>query len=348
MLPGLLLSSALAASALMLSTHSWMAAHGMNALTLAIVLGVVVGNTVYPALEGRCATGVGVSKQQLLRLGIVLYGLRLTVADIGAVGAAGVVTNLLVVATTFALACWLGVRWLGMDRRAAMLIAAGSSICGAAAVMAAAPVLRARAEEVTVAAATVVVFGTLAMFLYPLMLSWGSVAGWLPSGDKAFGIYIGSTIHEVAQVLVAGRSVSEAAADTAVVTKMVRVMLLAPVLLLLSFWVAGHTSRESSTHDDSSWVSSRGISIPWFAFAFIGMVLFNSLQWLPAGLVSAAVQVDNFALAMAMAALGLTTQVSALSKAGLRPLALAGVLFIWLVVGGAVINQGVPRLLTLL
>lgn len=333
---------------MLLGTNPWLASHGLSALTLAIVLGMVVGNTVYPVVEGRCAEGVGLSKQKLLRLGIILYGLRLTVADIGAVGVAGVLTDVLVLGSTFALACWLGVKWLGLDRRSAMLIGAGSSICGAAAVMAAAPVLKARAEQVTVAVATVVVFGTLAMFLYPVMLNWSALAGWLPTGEKAFGIYIGSTIHEVAQVVVAGRSISEAAADTAVVTKMVRVMMLAPVLLMLSVWVAGRGSDDKADGGAEQPGRRSSITIPWFAFAFIGMVLFNSLQWLPVAAVGVAVQVDNFVLAMAMAALGLTTHAGALRKAGLKPLGLAAMLFVWLVIGGAAINQGVPRLLALI
>ena len=162
LLPGLLISGALGAAAMALGRIGWLQDHGFSALTLAIVLGMLVGNTVYPRVAGISGAGVNFSKQNLLRLGVVLYGLRLTAQDIGHVGLAGVATDALVLGSTFALACVIGIRWLGMDRKTAMLIGAGSSICGAAAVMAAELVVKARAEKVTVAVATVVVFGTIA------------------------------------------------------------------------------------------------------------------------------------------------------------------------------------------
>ena len=120
----------------------------------------------------------------------------------------------------------------------------GSAVCGAAAVMATEPIVRAKAEQVTVAVSCVVVFGTLAIFLYPILYDLNTHWILIPAGPRAFGIYAGSTIHEVAQVFAAGRSVSAATADTAVVTKMVRVMILAPLLIALSAWMtrgAGHT-----------------------------------------------------------------------------------------------------------
>ena len=171
-------------------------------------------------------------------MGVVLYGLRLTLQDIGHVGLAGVAIDALVLSSTFTLAYVIGTRWLKLDRTTALLIGAGSSICGAAAVMATEPVLRARAEQVTVAVATVVVFGTLSIFLYPALYDlnqhWPVIAG----GADGFGIYAGSTIHEVAQVVAAAHPIGTHAEDAAVITKMVRVMMLAPFLLLLSGWMA--------------------------------------------------------------------------------------------------------------
>jgi uncharacterized integral membrane protein (TIGR00698 family) len=136
----------------------WLQNHGLSALTMAILFGMLVGNTAYPHLAPHCGAGVNFSKQSLLRLGIILYGLRLTLQDIGHVGLSGVLVDSLVLSSTFTLSSLLGTRWLKLDPKAAMLIGAGSSICGAAAVMATEPVLRARAEHVTVAVATVVVF----------------------------------------------------------------------------------------------------------------------------------------------------------------------------------------------
>jgi uncharacterized integral membrane protein (TIGR00698 family) len=341
LLPGLALSGAIAAAGMLLGGVPWLQEHGFSALTLAIVLGMIVGNTVYPRFATVSESGVGLAKQRLLRLGVVLYGLRLTVQDVGHVGFTGVAIDALVLCSTFLLAWWIGTRWLGLDRTTAMLIGAGGSICGAAAVMATGPVVKARAEQVTVAVATVVVFGTLAIFLYPVLFQLNQAWGLIPGGASGFGVYTGSTIHEVAQVVAAGRSIGPDAADTAVIAKMVRVMMLAPFLVILSAWLARDGARSGAGP-----AAPKGkLTVPWFAFGFIGVVLFNSLHWLPKPLVAALTELDTALLAMAMAALGLTTQVGAIRKAGAKPLLLALVLFGWLVVGGAMINHWVPALL---
>lgn len=336
--PGLALSAALAEAGIGLGGIGWLQNHGLSALTLTIVLGMLVGNTVYPRFAATCDAGVNFSKQNLLRVGVVLYGLRLTLQDIGHVGLAGVAIDALVLSSTFTLAYVIGTRWLKLDRTTALLIGAGSSICGAAAVMATEPVLRARAEQVTVAVATVVVFGTLSIFLYPALYDlnqhWPVIAG----GADGFGIYAGSTIHEVAQVVAAAHSIGTHAEDAAVITKMVRVMMLAPFLLLLSGWMA----RDRATRDGSD--AAAKIAVPWFAFAFVGVLLFNSLHWLPSSLVAALTTIDTVLLAMAMAALGLATHISSIRKAGIKPLLLALILFVWLVVGGALINHWVQIL----
>src|SRR5579863_7211048 len=207
LLPGLALTAALAALAMTLGGVDWFMSHGLSALTVAIVLGILIGNSLYPRLAARSGSGVAFSKQTLLRAGVVLYGLRLTLHDIGHVGVAGVLIDALVILTTFGLAQALG-RMIGLDHTARSLIGAGSAICGAAAVMATEPVVRARPEQVAVAVSTVVVFGTLSMFLYPALYTLNLHWSLLPAGADAFGVYAGSTIHEVAQVVAAGRSVS--------------------------------------------------------------------------------------------------------------------------------------------
>jgi uncharacterized integral membrane protein (TIGR00698 family) len=336
--PGLLLTAGLAAAAIALSSVPWLQAHGISALTLAIVLGIAVGNTVYPHLAASSAEGVGVAKHWLLRAGIVLYGMRLTFQDIGQVGAGGILIDALVLASTFGLAWWAGTRWFGIDRDTAMLIGAGSAICGAAAVMAAEPVVRGRAEQATVAVSTVVVFGTLAMFLYPALYQLNLEHAWLPLGEQAYGVFTGSTVHEVAQVVAAGRAVSEGAADTAVIAKMVRVMMLAPFLVALSLLLARGRSAQPGA-------ARAKIVVPWFAFGFVAVAGINSLHLLTPAVVGAAIDLDTVLLAMAMAALGLTTHVSALRRAGPKPLLLALLLFGWLLGGGLAINLGVHRLI---
>ena len=343
LLPGVALSGALALAAMFLARADWLQRQGMSALTAAIAVGLLIGNTIYPRLGVAPVAGISFSKQTLLRAGVVLYGLRLTLQDVGRVGIAGVAIDVAVVASTFLLACLLG-WWFGLDRKTSMLIGAGSSICGAAAVIAAEPVVDGRPDQVTVAVATVVLFGTAGIFLYPELYRLHAVLPLLPDGASRFGIYIGSTVHEVAQVIAAARSVAPESADLAVITKMVRVMLLAPFLLGLSAWLGTHPRSADAAGDGPA--RPAGPMIPWFALGFIGVVLFNSLELLPKGFVEFAIEVDTALLAMAMAALGLTTQVKAFRQAGIRPLFLALVLFVWLVVGGAAINRWVPAMVS--
>jgi uncharacterized integral membrane protein (TIGR00698 family) len=346
-LPGILLTGAIAILANELAKSPWMQANGISALTLAIVGGMIAGNTFYPRISGYSARGVTFSKQILLRAGIILYGLRLTFQDIGRVGAVGVMIDAIVLSSTFVLSCWVGTRLFGLNRRTAMLIGSGSSICGAAAVMATEPVVRGRAEEVGVAISTVVAFGTLAIFVYPALYHLNEHAHWLSITPFAYGIFTGSTVHEVAQVVAAGKAVADTAANTAVITKLVRVMMLAPFLVLLSAYLSRNPEQASAATQaaapptpSQSW---RGV-IPWFALGFIAVAGFNSMAVLPRSFVSAAIDVDTLILATAMAALGVSTQVSAIRAAGIKPLGLAALLFGWLIFGGFAINAGVSAL----
>ena len=305
-IPGLALSAVITGVALWGGSIPAVAGAGFSALTLAILLGMVLGNTIYPHIWKSCDGGVLFAKQYLLRLGIILYGFRLTFSQIADVGISGIIIDVLTLSSTFLLACFLGQKVFGLDKHTSWLIGAGSSICGAV--------------------ATVVIFGTVAIFLYPaiypLMSQWFS--------PETFGIYIGSTVHEVAQVVAAGHAISPDAENAAVISKMLRVMMLAPFLILLAARVkqlSGANSGEKSK-----------ITIPWFAILFIVVAIFNSFHLLPQSVVNMLVTLDTFLLAMAMAALGLTTHVSALKKAGAKPLLMALVLFAWLIVGGGAIN----------
>lgn len=333
-LPGLMLAAAIAAAGIAAAAHPVLQSRGIGALTLAIVIGMVFGNLAPTHWLASAAPGLGFAKQTLLRLGIVLYGLRIGFHDVAAIGVAGVLIDALVLAGTFALAYRLGPRLFGLDAATSMLVGAGSAICGAAAVMATAPVVRARDEQVAVAVATVVVFGTAAMFLYPALYALAGTFGAAVS-PLHYGVYAGSTVHEVAQVVVAGRAVGERAADVAVVTKMVRVMMLAPFLLLLSAWLARRSARPTAEAQPTK------LHIPWFALGFIAVAAVHSIGVLPDRAVTVGIEFDGIVLATAMAALGAGTRVAAIRRAGFRPLALAGLLFAWLIVGGLAINAAV-------
>lgn len=329
---GVALVGALAAAASALAATSHAQAWGLSALTLAIVLGMIVGNSRLSGIAARGDAGIDFCKGPLLRAAVVLYGLRITFQQIAEVGWSGVAIALAVLCLTFALAVRLGTRVFGLDRTTAILIGAGSSICGAAAVIATQPVVAGRPERVSVAVATVVVFGTLSMFAYPLLYPF------LGLSEHAYGVFVGSTVHEVAQVVAAGRSIGEEAAASAVIEKMLRVMMLAPFLLALG-WIGARGNEDRA-------VGGRArIAVPWFALLFVATAGVHSLGVLPARLVEALVAIDTLLLGMAMAALGLCTRMEAFRRAGAAPLKLAASLFVFLVAGGYVINVALGQLL---
>ncbi|MDM0078531.1 YeiH family protein [Variovorax sp. J2P1-59] len=328
--PGLLFAALLAALAALLAQWGPLAQLGLSAMTLAIALGMLVGNTVFPRLSSRTGAGVDLARSMLLRAGIVLYGFRISLHDIGAVGWPGLLIAVAMVALTFSLALWVGTRWLGLDRQTAALIGAGSAICGAAAVMATQPVVRGEEHKVSIAVATVVVFGTLSMLLYPLLYPYMGLS------EHAFGLFAGSTIHEVAQVVAVGQTIGTAAANGAVVEKMLRVMMLAPFLMWLSFRSA--SDNKEATGLKACW---KQVRIPWFAVLFILTSAVHSLGVIPSDLIARFVQLDTLLLSTAMAAMGLRTSAASLRRAGVQPLKLGALLFIFLMGGGYLVNAAV-------
>ncbi|WP_296202197.1 YeiH family protein [Psychrobacter sp. UBA3962] len=336
---------------------------GLSSLTLAILIGMVLGNMLYPKFAKPLAAGVTFSKAQILRLAIVLYGFKITLSQVGSVGLSAVAIDALVLSSTFLITYLLGTKWLKMDRTTTLLIGSGASICGAAAVIATEPVVKAESHKVTIAVATVVVFGTLSMLLYPMLYQMGWLAGLIE--PQLYGVYIGSTIHEVAQVVVAGNAISPEVGNTAVVTKMIRVMMLAPFLLLLSIFITSTDSKDSKNTETLSSATEhqqnqsnklklltqrlKQIHVPWFAFVFIAMVAVNSVLMISPtaiiqGFTELMIDLDNLLLTMAMFALGLTTHFSAVKQAGIKPLILAAVMFIWLILGGGLINLGISQI----
>ena len=313
---------------------------GLSSLTLAILLGMVLGNTLYPNFSEQLDAGVNFAKGQILRLAIIFYGFKLTLTQVASVGMPAVMTDALVLTSTFLLTYWLGTRWLKVDKQTTLLIGSGASICGAAAVIAAEPVVKAEAHKVTIAIATVVVFGTIAMLLYPFLYQHGWLQPWLNA--QQYGIYTGSTIHEVAQVVVAGNAINTEVGNTAVVTKMIRVMMLAPFLLVLSFALTKGRSENGKVPSIMSRIKE--VKVPWFAFIFILVVLLHTWVPMTVSFEHSMVMLDDVLLTMAMFALGLTTHLSAIKQAGVKPLILGAIMFAWLIIGGGLINIGIASL----
>lgn len=200
--------------------------------------------------------------------------------------------------------------------------------------MATEPLLGANASKVAVAISTVVIFGTLAIFIYPALYQLNVHYQGVPFTEKTFGIFARSTIHEVAQVVTAGHAVSSQTENAAVISKMIRVMMLAPFLMLLAAYL-----RRSPLDDIQSKAGKVPVTVPWFTVIFIAVAGFNSFDLLPVALVNFLIALDTVLLAMAMTALGLTTHISAIRQAGFKPILLALLPFIWLMIGGIVINQ---------
>lgn len=294
----------------------------LSPLTLAILAGMALGNSVRHGSLERLHPGLRFCQQKLLRLGIVMYGLRLTVSDLTALGPRALVLDLTVITTVLVAGYWLGTRVFGLDRDTALLVSAGSGICGAAAVLATDRVIESESHKVSVAVATVVVFGTIAMFLYPFLYP---LTGFT---ERQFGVYTGATVHEVAQVVAAGRAVSQTASDTAVITKMLRVLLLAPVLLLVGRL---HARRRAD--------GAGQIAFPWFVLWFGVVILAQSVVRLPPPVRSPLIDLDTVLLASAMFALGVGTRWQQLKQAGLRPLLLAASIFAALVSGGWLVTR---------
>ena len=222
--------------------------------------------------------------------------------------------DVLVLSSTFALAWWFGRRVLGLDARTVVLVGAGRSICGAAAVLATEPVVRAEAEQVTVAVASVVIFGTLAMFLYP------ALPGLLQLDAHHFGLWSGASIHEIAQVVAATFQDGREAGEFGTIAKLSRVMLLAPLVLGLGLIATWRPSGRPSAHGQPR-VQGRA-PIPWFVFGFIALIGVNSLGVVPSEAKQLLVPATTFLLTVALAAMGLETDIRKLKARGLRPLAL--------------------------
>lgn len=327
-LPGLALALGLGLAGLWLSGSPWLARWQVSALTLAILFGMLLGNVFGERLPAVLTPGVITAQQKLLRLGVILYGLRISFQQVAAVGMQGLLMDLVVVGGTLTLGTVIGRRLLGLDRHTAILVSGGSAICGAAAVLAMERVLRADPGKVAIAVATVVLFGTIDIFVYPWMY------GPLSLDASQFGLFTGATVHEVAQVVAAGVAVSPQTADTAVIVKLTRVMMLVPVLFILSW-----SEARSSTHVEGD---RPKMSVPWFALIFVGVAAFNSLIDIAPALKDVLLTIDTLALAAAMAALGLETRVAKLKALGPRPLVLALLLWVWLIGMGL----GMTHLLT--
>ena len=324
MLHGVLLMALFACAAFYIGDMRLAKALSFSPMIVGIILGMLYANSLRNNLPETWTPGIVFCSKRILRFGIILYGFKLTFQDITAVGLPAIIIDAIVVTVTILLGIFIG-RLLKMDRSIALLTACGSAICGAAAVMGVDGAIRPKPYKTAVAVATVVIFGTRSMFLYPVLYRSGVFD--LPA--QQMGIFAGSTIHEVAHVVGAGNAMGSEISDSAIIVKMIRVMMLVPVLLVIAFFVA----KDVAKREDAEGKKNK-IQVPWFAIMFLLVICFNSLNLLPEEVVKGIVTLDTFLLTMAMTALGAETSIDKFKKAGFKPFLLAAIIYCWLIGGG--------------
>ncbi len=337
-LSGIIFVAIFAAAATMIADIGFIKNLGISPLVIGIVMGIFYANTLHNHLPKEWETGITFSGKKILRFAIVFYGFRITFQQIMDVGLEGFLVSLIMLSTTFLLGSYIGHKIFKMEKDTAMLTASGAAVCGAAAVLATEPVLKAEGHKTAVAVSMVVLFGTISMFLYPVL--YASIiqpaTGFLHLTPQQFGIYAGGTIHEVAQVVAVPASILGAPQDmanSAVIVKMTRVIMIAPMLIILGLYLSFQAKKNGTQG------SAVKLVIPWFAVYFIAMAGFNSLQLVPHNIVHVINQIDTFLLTMAMTALGMGTIFAKFKGLGLAPLYTAGVMFMWLVLGGFVVTK---------
>lgn len=324
MLHGVLLITLFSLAAFYIGDMEFVKRLSFSPMIIGIILGMLYANSLRNNLPDTWVPGILFCSKRILRIGIILYGFRLTFQDVTAVGLPAILIDAIIVTVTVCGGVLIG-KLLKMDRSIALLTSVGSGICGAAAVLGAESAINTKPYKTAVAVSTVVIFGTLSMFLYPVLYRNGV----FDLSPELMGLFTGSTVHEVAHVVGAGNAMGQGVSNTAIIVKMIRVMMLVPALLVISWTVARNLTKR-----DSAEQAKGKITIPWFAILFLVVIGFNSFNLLPVALVEGINQFDTFLLTMAMTALGAETSFDKFKKAGAKPFLLAAILFVWLIGGG--------------
>jgi len=279
----------------------------VSAVAIALILGIAIRNLI--GVPDACRPGASFAVKRLLRIGIALMGAQLSLAQVLKTGAAAV----LIVATCIVLAI-LVVRFIsarmGMSDRLGTLLGVGTSICGVSAIVATAPAIEAREEETSLAVATITVFGLVAVLLYPIL---GRL--WHLS-DAFFGTWAGTAVNDTSQVVATGLIFSERAAEIATVVKLTRNLFMAPVIVVLS-WV--YLQRRGTGDDKGKKGVKLHQAVPLFVLGFVSMAVLNSLGAFPGDVRHAIQLISQWLILLALAGVGLETNVASMRKIGLRP-----------------------------
>ncbi|MEM9651835.1 MAG: putative sulfate exporter family transporter [Actinomycetota bacterium] len=294
----------------------------ISPLVLAVLVGIIIGNT--GLANARTEAGLTFAAKRLLRVGVVLLGLRLAVGDIATLGRAGLLVVLVTVAVTFFGTQAIG-RRLGLSPDLSLLVATGYSICGASAIAAVEDATDADEEEVAVAIGLVTLFGSLAIVTLPLL------AGPLGLSDDQFGAWAGASVHDVAQVAATASAGGASVVAVAMVVKLTRVLLLTPVVLGVNLRRAalarrsdsGHTANDTDTGSDAADLAvTRPPILPLFVAGFLAMVALRTSGILPTEVVSGARWIEGVLFAAALVGLGSGVRLNRLRRLGPTPLLL--------------------------
>ena len=277
-----------------------MAQFNISSLIIAMVLGIVAGN--FLKLPSILSYGIQSSYKKSLQIAIILLGFKLSLAQVTEIGFKSLLLIFILTTTTILFSLWMG-RKLGLNFSLSMLIAVGSSICGASAIAAVSPVIKTKDRDLMFGVATITIFGTLSMFLFPIFYKL------LHLNDLFYAVWVGSSIHEVAQVVAAGFAAGEETGKLATLVKLARVLLIIPIVILLGL-IQTKKNNEQSTGK---------VVIPWFVFGFLGAVMVNSMNIVPKPLVEQILFIDHLLLTFAMAGMGLVTIFEQLRNVGLKP-----------------------------
>jgi uncharacterized integral membrane protein (TIGR00698 family) len=299
--PGFITSAIVAAAATFLSEH-----YGAPVMLFALLLGMALH---FLASEGKCKPGIEFTARTVLRLGVALLGLRLTLAQMAALGWKPVVMVVGIVAVTILLSV-LAARLLGFNRLFGLLTGGATAICGASAALALAAALPHHPQKERATLFTVIgvsALSTLAMIAYPM------IARLFELDPQQSGLFLGGTIHDVAQVVGAGYGMSRETGDAATVVKLMRVAMLLPVILCAAM-ITRAQGKESA--------GPRPPLLPWFAVAFFVLACVNSTGFIPHVVQQAGNELSRWCLVIAISALGMKTQLKELASVGLKPIAL--------------------------
>jgi uncharacterized integral membrane protein (TIGR00698 family) len=322
LIPGLGLCVVIAAAALLLAEQPWLrdTVH-VGALLLVILLGMVVGSVMHLPLH--LEQGIRLAQRPLLRWAVAGLGFRLSLGELARIGvpALGVV-----IVSTFA-ALWFGwwlAKRIGVPEKMGLLLGVGGAICGASAVVAADTVVQGEKRDSALSLGVITLLGTIGIVVYPL------IAAALGMTDFLYGVWNGATLHEMAQVVAAGFTVSPEAARVATVVKLARIALLAPVVFYLS-WMLRHRHVAAG--------QAKVSPVPWFLVAFLIFTAVNSLGVIPREWIQRIQRADLWLLCVGMAGVGLQTRFGELKAAGIRPLLVGMAQWVFL----AILAYGLAR-----